>query len=238
MSKYWHQITYHLITDRTKDYYNIISVNSPAHLLLAHDLFYPIIKEFENNIELWRFHRLIILYKEDNLILHSQHEFKFKFYSNIDIFNKIENKVKEYNNINKLIWEIVKKVECINCLHEDKIKNDKDDKWPLSICTIWPYYINGVSRSWIELIKETMNNIYLVKNISDLTFSEKLSHYNLINNKMSQDIIKWGEHAFFHHLNIMFGSNNIDVFWNLKNISLKNYKSKDKIKYLYGKVKF
>ncbi len=58
----------------------------------------------------------------------------------------------------------------------------------------------GVSATWLQLINQQIN-----ETLSNLDLDKLLLKYRDINKKINQIWYKEGQHAFFHHLNALFG---------------------------------
>jgi hypothetical protein len=67
----------------------------------------------------------------------------------------------------------------------------------------WPYYIMGVSRLWLELIREYERAGHLPRSPE--------ARYAAINQKIDRLWRDEGGHALLHHLSAMFGYQEIAV---------------------------
>jgi len=83
------------------------------------------------------------------------------------------------------------------------IKHTSDPSWPALIQKSWPYYIEGVSQMWLNLIAETV----AAMPTADVPLS--LDEYEALYKEVNATIISlWennGRHAYLHHLNALFG---------------------------------
>ena len=197
----WYRVTVLIPEERPKGTFwskKIFKTDSVLHYLLTGEVFSECI---EKNIELWRFSRYH--YKDDDIIM------KFKFYSEEYIFNRIKEKVRN----NKIIKEL-KKEKLIRITVEeatesdDRIGSDRDTNWNYELSESWPYFINGLSKMWLNLILLKKER-YLKENY--LKIDNKIRLYNLIDiyseikELVVKDWIDWGSHTIYHHANALFG---------------------------------
>ena len=67
----------------------------------------------------------------------------------------------------------------------------------------WPYFIMGVSKLWLELIRELGRD-------PDLP-SQPLARYAALSERVDRHWREEGGHALLHHLNAMFGYRELEV---------------------------
>ena len=174
------------------------------NLIIAHQIINPILNNFKNDIQLWRFHRRAA---NDS----AGHQFSFIFYSTADNAAKIFKQI----NSNPLLTQLMNEqiIERLNFDNPDKpkrsgIKDSSDKNWSLEIQKSWPYYIMGVSIMWLDLLNQEAN-------IAGLNSSQSIKiqqfAYQQINNKITQHWKSQAKHAFFHHISGVFGYEAIDV---------------------------
>ncbi len=164
--------------------------------LIADAVIEPILMEHQNNISLWRFHRRA---NRDN----TGHQFSFIFYSSRTTAEKIFNKIKNDQITKKLLTQnIVKNVVTDNPENNirSQLKDTSDKNWSSTLQTAWPVFIMGVSATWLQLINQQINQ----SSIND-ELDELLITYRDVNQKVNSIWHKEGQHAFFHHLNALFG---------------------------------
>jgi len=213
-----------------KDYYHIIFhlpfendnkysiVDSSIHYLIVEELLFNIVNRYEAIIYPWRLHRMFIKKKTN--------EFKFKFYCSKWTFNFIRNKVLSNYSMQELLNKrIIKRVEYYKYPYgTNEIGSDNDISWDYFIKEIWPYYICGVSKSWVYMIHKIFDKVkkenYL-NNCHLYPLENRLKYYEKVKNEIEWSWINYGNHAFFHHANALFG---------YKKIRFKRFKKEVKLK--------
>jgi hypothetical protein len=147
------------------------------------------------DIDIWRIHRR----GQDDA---TGHKFSFLYYSSKEVFKTIESSITDHG--------VVKVLQKANFLRDlshveigAKIEATSDNKWPLPLQKTWPYYIMGVSQMALELVDNLRHSprpAYDVVSINDCE-----TYYTLIMNRFIEVWQNWGSHAFFHHINAVFG---------------------------------
>ena len=166
-------------------------------LLLADIIVEPALIRFHDSIKLWRFHRRAM--RDD-----TGHQFSFIFFSDstvaLEIFKTIkDNQILEELLARELIDEV--KTDDINYPVRSKIEAMSDPYWSITLQKAWPAFIMGVSAMWLELI-----NQYVEEGESrDVDMDNLLKRYSDIDKSVGSVWIEEGQHAFFHHLNAIFG---------------------------------
>jgi len=241
----WHQIIISFKTDLKKDFYCVNTADSPAHLLVAEEIFRKVLDK--HYFKLWRFHRQFVIYKEEYVNVKNRNEFKFKFYASIEKYRDVRKtfeKVMEDTQAD--IWDIIDNIDFFSCLKDEEVSDDCDDSWSLIIKQIWPYYINGVSRAWLKAIDELwIKETRYISEAKDYDIYQKLNLYKMIAGEIKRNWIKHANDSFFHHANALFGYHGVDVRWYEHDTRLKTYKTDikkekgfGKKKIVYGEVKF
>jgi hypothetical protein len=169
-----------------------------AHLLIADKVLLPVLENHKDDIPLWRFHRRAARDK-------AGHQFSFIYYSNRQTESKIRGQINQNPIVSGLKdAEVLEKLWFTNSEKNEAtlIEFTSDGDWPLEIQQSWPYFIMGVSESWLDLIeREHAVN----REVSYRSIAEMLAYYQQLNDRI---IDKWGEygrHAYFHHLNAVYG---------------------------------
>ncbi len=184
-------------------------------VLLAHQIFKPILLDYADDIDLWRFHRRAA---RDE----AGHRFSFIFYAREATANAILNNLAENSLIQKLVEaNLVEKIY----LHEanespnSAIEATSDKNWSLAMQRAWPYFAMGVSQVWLSLIDQhvasTMENgeNSLAHNLSKHNDIEGLAaFYQQIDEKMVATWETEGGHALLHHLNALFGYGEVAIY--------------------------
>ena len=89
----------------------------------------------------------------------------------------------------------------------ESIRDIADDKstrnWPEELKNSWPYYISSCSEMFLCLIDSLKGGAK--SDIDGKDVSEIESYYTGINNRLMNIWQGHGSHAFFHHINAIFG---------------------------------
>lgn len=150
-----------------------------------------------NKIDLWRFHRR----KGKDI---AGHQFSFLCYTKkknskkIDKFIKNTDGFKILSNNNILGKYFIEE-------GGEGINGSGDRHWPEKISYSWPYFIQGVSRSIMEMIK-LITFDYYINNITDMDNLLEIEElYQKVDKHLDYYWYEYGGHAFLHHLNGLFG---------------------------------
>ena len=164
--------------------------------LIALKVLKPII-ENEKEITLWRFHRRAVPDSDG-------HRFGFFFYATRKVGEVLYQQVNE----NSLIKDLLKNqhIDRLSFYNiNNKLRSDfgdtSDKKWPVELQKTWPYFIMGVSQTWLGLVEHYYSELKLEGN-ADL--DEQLKGFKQIADKIDQIWKYSGNHAFLHHLNALF----------------------------------
>lgn len=168
------------------------------HLLIADQILFPVLESHDENISLWRFHRRAARDK-------AGHQFSFIYYSD----GRAESEIKEQINQNPVVSGLKEVGVLKNLLftHSQKeeatlIEFTSDPDWPLEIQKSWPIFIMGVSHSWLDLIQREQEG---TQETSYISIVEMLFYYKQLNERVVDLWGEFGRHAYFHHLNAVFG---------------------------------
>ena len=162
-----------------------------------------VVENFKKDITLWRIHRRALRDK-------SGHELALICFCEQSVANKIHNfiftnKFLEvavgFGLIDKFTWEEKSKNNKLNI-------NDLSDKaWPPALQKSWPYFICGTSEMFLELIEQVKITLALekldIEKLSSLYIAE--NYFSRLNNTLLSIWKIHGSHAYFHHLNSIFG---------------------------------
>lgn len=170
-------------------------------LFIAHSIVGPVVEEYNKNLPFWRFHRRAI--RDD-----TGHQFSFLFYTNDSLRNAITKKIMASYRLEQLVQN--KYIENINCNDGphwtgQNIEDASDKSWSTSVQKNWPHYITGVSRLWLGLIEDAISTT----NSEQYTFLQLVDEYRYANRKITETWQSQGAHAFIHHLNAIFGYENL-----------------------------
>jgi hypothetical protein len=168
-------------------------------LLVAHKIAAPALAQYKDAIDLWRFHRRAV--RDD-----AGHQFSFIFYASAETAYQIFNMLRAN--------EMLSEIKAAGMIIEDRydntdriarphIEDTSDPAWPPAIQKSWPYFIEGASRMWLNLISETIAG--MPDSDRPMSIEEKAEQYKKANTVISELWQKNGQHAFLHHLSALFG---------------------------------
>jgi len=154
----------------------------------------------KSKIVLWRIHRR---WSVDQ----AGHQLTLSCFTKEQTANSIEKLIRgsgpfKILQANNLLAEDLKTVtggENISDIADDKSTLD----WLEELKQSWPYYINGCSEMFLCLIEYLRDAAQADINENNISEIEKL--YKEINNRLIFIWQKNGSHAFFHHINAIFG---------------------------------
>ena len=187
----WWQVSFH------RNYQQGDDVMWYLGTLLAYEVIKPVI-DTNQQLRLWRFHQRA---KEDQ----SGHKFSFVFYSARSDAEKIHQYVKDNALVKQLLTDnYIERISFFEFKGKDRsaIENTSDKSWPLELQRSWPYFIMGASQTWLSLIDE----FYQQEQISEEPdLAQQVELFKKLNDKINQVWEQKGHHAFLHHLNALFG---------------------------------
>lgn len=169
-------------------------------LLLAHKVIWPVLRDHNRHVELWKFHR-----RWDPR--DRNHEFEFYFYSSVNTARNIYRSLRSDTLLRQMMAERL--VEDRDDMYDDLTTNPKPNiedmgecDWPLVLRNSWPYFIMGVSRMWLELIERCAG-----ENPSSQAshLAKKLRLYKEVDQRMGRLWYGNGYQSLIHHLSLMFG---------------------------------
>lgn len=167
--------------------------------LIAHRVIAPALARYEERIELWRFHRRAA---RDG----AGHQFSFIFYTGLQSARLITDDIRN----DALVAALMRSGSVRRILYADPRSIDKpqiadtsDPAWPAAVQQAWPYFIDGVSRSWLELVDQTAQRIRPA--VDDMSVSVLQEYYRKIDMAVQETWEIEGRHAYLHHLNAIFG---------------------------------
>jgi hypothetical protein len=166
-------------------------------LLIAHRVVAPVLTRFESNIVLWRFHRRAA---RDE----AGHRFSFIFYSTPETARKVyaaldSSAVLEDLKTAGIVLNVA--FDDTNKITRPQIEDTSDRHWSEPLQKSWPYFIMGVSRTWLDLIEQFAND----GRPKPLGLDAMQAFYRDIDESIGTTWMKEGSHAFLHHLNAVFG---------------------------------
>lgn len=156
-------------------------------LLVAHLVVAPLIE----SIGMWRAHRRC---GDDD----TGHQFSFYFYTEPTHGASLISTIKS-NQFVAQLRQTGKLTETEYCEGGQSLSWGTED-WETTIKNAWPYFIQGVSKAWLELIRQELGNEQF-STIDDAA----LNRFEVAHARISQRWRQSGGHAMLHQLNAMFG---------------------------------
>jgi uncharacterized protein YceK len=172
-------------------------------LLIAHRIISPVLDRHRQNIVLWRFHRRAA---RDE----AGHRFSFIFYTTAANARKIYAEIDSSAVLDRMQAEgVVLKVafDDTNVIKRAGVEATSDRNWSFPLQKAWPYFIMGVSQTWLDLIAQFAED----GRKKPVSTAEMLALYNEVGQKVEATWKKEGGHAFLHHLNALFGYGPVNI---------------------------
>lgn len=168
-------------------------------LLLADRVIGPVLDAERNTISLWRFHRRAA---RDG----AGRQFSFIFRATPSTAVRVNTRIVADPLVIRLREEMVlQRVSYDDPDHPQRlgIGDTSDENWSPEMQVAWPYFIMGVSRLWLELIREIGKEEKWPK--------EPLARYAAIEKALTELWRDEGDHALLHHLSAVFGYQELTV---------------------------
>jgi hypothetical protein len=195
--KGWWQIGFH------RNYKNDDEVQWHYDTFIAIKILKPVLSQ-HRDVNLWRFHRRA---GADD----SGHKFSFIFYATREVGEKIYQLVNNDPLVKQLLaGKHIDRVSFydINRDLRAAIESTSDKNWPIELQKTWPYFIMGVSQTWLGLVeyyyKNLENSLENSLEPDDNDLSEQLESFKQVSAEVDRIWEKSGSHAFLHHLNALF----------------------------------
>lgn len=163
---------------------------------IAYQILKPIIKS-NQELTLWRIHRRAA---SDN----AGHRFAFIFYASQEVGAEIYQSVKEHPVVKALLsTSQVEHLSFYNISQElrSDIANTSDRNWPIELQKTWPYFIMGVSQTWLGLVEHYYEELDLGE---ETNLEDQLAAFKQVSDSIDLLWEQNGNHAFLHHLNALF----------------------------------
>ena len=168
------------------------------HLLIADQIIAPVLVEYEENISLWRFHRRAA---RDQ----TGHQLSLIFYANKATADAVAASMdgKPFTQ-----WlrsqNMIEATRFSRRTREElaRLEDTSDQEWPLEIQRSWPYFIMGVSQSWLVMVQELSAKNHLS---GEVDYNTLLAHYQTVDRTLTTQWRDFGQHAYLHHLSAIFG---------------------------------
>jgi hypothetical protein len=191
-AKVWSRVKFRLQWPEGED------LDFSYHLLIADQILLPVLESNKDDIPLWRFHRRAARDK-------AGHQFSFIYYSDSQTASKVQAQIDQNPIVSSLKdLDILKKLLFTRSNKDEAtlIEFTSDPDWPLEIQQSWPYFIMGVSQSWLGLIEREHSGNQETPYVSIV---EMLFYYQQLNDRIVDKWGKFGRHAYLHHLNAVYG---------------------------------
>ena len=172
-------------------------------LLIAHRIVSPVLRRYEKDILLWRFHRRAA---RDNV----GHQFSFIFRTTAPKAREIYAAIGSDAVLRKLLAKgLVEKVvtDDTGKIARPEIQDTSDRAWSPPLQKAWPYFIMGVSRTWLDLITQYAE----AAREKPGSIPAMQEFYSKIDQQVEAAWRNEGGHAFLHHLNALFGYGPVNV---------------------------
>jgi len=173
--------------------------------LIAHQLIKSVLAQHGGDIKIWRFHRRAA---RDA----AGHQFSFIFYCTNATAKKLYALLEDNEIVQGLKNQgIIERLSFldINTNRRPEIGDTSDDVWAAVLQQTWPYFIMGVSQTWLGLIDKLAEQGEVV---NDMSITDQVERYKSLNVKISEIWEQQGGHAFLHHLNAIFGYQELFVY--------------------------
>lgn len=165
-------------------------------VFLAYAVFGPALDAHAEDIELWRFHRRA---GRDG----AGHRFSFIYRSDGVSSERLQRTLRDNVYLKWARHDGL--VEALTCSDEggwsgEDLAATSDGQWPPELQRAWPWFIQGVSRTWLELVRAEMSQVR-----PDADFDTVREASREAQLRVSAVWGEQGRHAFLHHLNAVFG---------------------------------
>lgn len=163
--------------------------------LLAVAVFAPAMESVGDNLEIWRFHRRA---GRDG----AGRRFSFIFRSNEPAYQQIREQVLTHPLIVRLQQQgVMQTASCrdVSYWSGQELAATSDPAWSPAMQEVWPHYIHGVSRMWLELMKMHIGPVDGERSVEELLQASAAAHETIS--------LVWqgeGRHALLHHLSGVF----------------------------------
>ena len=166
--------------------------------MLAREVVLPLLERYGEDIPLWRFHRRAGMDA-------AGHQFTFLMYTSAPVADEIQAGIVGNPLVASLqkagyLKSVVR--TCRGSEPSADISAHSDPGWHPHIQKTWPYYIMGVSASWLSLIDGVSAEIGDASEPKSV--AELLAHYQAVHEGATEIWQGQGQHAYIHHLSAIF----------------------------------
>lgn len=166
-------------------------------LLVAHAVVSPVLAVHAADIPYWRFHRRAVHDKTGHqftLLFYSRSEIAAAVFAEIDR-SKMLKRARTANLVEQVVMDDPDRPQLPG------IEDTSDPRWSPELRKNWPSFIMGVSSFWLGLIAEAMHDAP-----EDCDDPHRLMEkYRKADAKITEIWRVEGQHALLHHLNAVFG---------------------------------
>lgn len=165
---------------------------------IAHRLVGPPLRQQLPRIPLWRFHRRAA---PDQ----AGHRFTLLLYTDQPTVERVMDAIRRDPDLAMLVESAVVREVIIRSGGERDPGGTSDPVWAEELQQAWPWFVMGVSRSWLELIERVA---------AEQPATEPVAidaRYRAINERVQELWETEGGHAYLHHLNALFGYRGVMV---------------------------
>ncbi len=165
--------------------------------LLADQVYAPALSDAGSAIRLWRFHRRAA---DDE----AGHRFSLLAYTNAVSADILYRQIRAASVLQWL--ESDGRIASVTMSKVDRperrsIARTSDAAWPPEIQASWPWFIMGVSQTWLSLIRE----VAAEQPLAEPSPAMLLDYYRGVDERVTALWRDNGQHVYLHHLNALFG---------------------------------
>jgi hypothetical protein len=143
------------------------------------------------------------------------HQFSFIFYGTASTAEKVFEAI-EANSVLKAIKAsgtvIAARYDDTTNVKNTAVKDTSDPVWPEALRMTWPYFIMGVSQTWLQTVSLYADNAPVPEGKTAVSVEKIMSFYHHIDSAVKTLWREQGGHAFLHHLNGIFGYEDVIVY--------------------------
>ena len=172
-------------------------------VLIAHRIVRPVLDRYGKQIPVWRFHRRAA---RDE----AGHRFSFIFFTTAANARKIYASIDSCAVLNQLKAQgVIQQVlfDDTSTVARPGIEAASDRNWSPELQKAWPFFIMGVSETWLDLISRYAED----GRGKPASIADMRAFYRQISREVESTWKKEGGHAFLHHLNALFGYGPVDL---------------------------
>ena len=165
--------------------------------LLADQVCAPALEESRSRIALWRFHRRAA---HDDV----GHQLSLMVYSDSATADTLYAQVRQSSVLQWL--ESDGRIAQVTMARVERpelpaIARTSDATWPPEIQASWPWFIMGVSQTWLSLIRE----VTIEQPVEEPSPESLLDYYRGVDDRVTALWRDYGQRVYLHHLNALFG---------------------------------